>query len=242
MYLNPPSDKPWIMKPTILKISGLSRIYLKGQVEIPALRDVSFEVDEGSYLSIVGKSGSGKSTLLNLVGGLDTPTEGKIEVNGEDLAEMNRYQLALHRRNSVGMIFQSFNLIQNRTAIENIMLPLIFSGVPRRQRKERAGKLLELVGLAERMNHLPSELSGGEAQRVAIARSLANEPRIILADEPTGNLDSSTSAEIIDLLVSLNKGKGLTILMVTHDKETAEAVSDKIITLKDGGIVCTFRI
>lgn len=230
------SEKVYNMS-TILKISSISRIYQKGQVEIPALRNVSFEVDEGSYLSIVGKSGSGKSTLLNLVGGLDTPTEGKIEINGEDLAEMNRYQLALHRRNAVGMIFQSFNLIQNRTAIENIMLPLIFAGVPRRQRKEQAGKLLEQVGLAGRVNHLPSELSGGEAQRVAIARSLANNPRIILADEPTGNLDSSTSAEIIDLLVSLNKDKGLTILMVTHDKETAEAVSDKIITLKDGGIV-----
>jgi putative ABC transport system ATP-binding protein len=221
----------------LLNISGLSRIYQKGQVEIPALKDVSFSVDEGSYLSIVGKSGSGKSTLLNLLGGLDTPTEGKIEVNGDDLAGMNRYQLAMHRRNMVGMIFQSFNLIQNRTALDNIILPLIFAGIPRKHRKERAGKLLEQVGLAGRMNHFPSELSGGEAQRVAIARALANNPRIILADEPTGNLDSSTSEEIIDLLVSLNKDDGLTILMVTHDRETADQVSDRIITLKDGGIV-----
>lgn len=234
MYLKPRIWNRPISMPVILKISGLSRIYLKGQVEIPALRDVSFEVDEGSYLSIVGKSGSGKSTLLNLVGGLDTPTEGKIEVNGEDLAEMNRYQLALHRRNAVGMIFQSFNLIQNRTAIENIMLPLIFSGVPRRQRKERAGKLLEQVGLAERINHLPSELSGGEAQRVAIARSLANEPRIILADEPTGNLDSSTGEQIMDLLAELNR-EGKTIIMVTHEPNIAAYAKNRL-HMKDGFI------
>ena len=221
----------------LLLVSGLSKIYQKGVVEIPALRDVSFEVQPGTYLSIVGKSGSGKSTLLNLVGGLDTPTHGKIEVNAKDLASMNRYELALHRRNTVGMIFQSFNLIQNRTAIENVMLPLIFAGVPRRNRREQAEVLLDQVGLAGRMDHLPSELSGGEAQRVAIARSLANEPQIILADEPTGNLDSNTSSEIFELLVSLNQDKGLTILMVTHDKETAQAVSDQIITLKDGGIV-----
>ena len=221
----------------VLNVSNLSKIYQKGTVEIPALRDINCEVDMGSYLSIVGKSGSGKSTLLNLVGGLDKPTSGTIQFNEQELGSMTRYQLALHRRFAVGMIFQSFNLVPSRTALENIMLPLIFAGVPRRQRKQRASDLLQQVGLSERINHLPSELSGGEAQRVAIARAMANEPGMILADEPTGNLDSSTSAEIIDLLVSLNKDKGLTILMVTHDKETAEAVSDSIITLKDGRIV-----
>jgi putative ABC transport system ATP-binding protein len=221
----------------ILNISNLSKIYQKGTVEIPALRDIYCEINQGSYLSIVGKSGSGKSTLLNLVGGLDKPTSGTIQFNEQELGSMTRYQLALHRRFAVGMIFQSFNLVPNRTALENIMLPLVFAGVPRRQRKQRASELLQQVGLSERINHLPSELSGGEAQRVAIARAMANEPGMILADEPTGNLDSSTSAEIIDLLVSLNKDKGLTILMVTHDKETAEAVSDSIITLKDGRIV-----
>ena len=221
----------------ILSTTGLSKIYRKGKVEIPALLDLSCEVDQGAYLSIVGKSGSGKSTLLNLVGGLDKPTSGSIHVNGQDLGSMNRYQLALHRRFAVGMIFQSFNLIPNRTALENITLPLVFAGLPRRKRKPRAKELLGQVGLAERINHLPSELSGGEAQRVAIARALANEPQMILADEPTGNLDSSTSGEIIDLLVSLNKDKGLTVLMVTHDKETAEAISDSIITLKDGRIL-----
>ncbi|HEC42866.1 MAG TPA: ABC transporter ATP-binding protein [Bacteroides sp.] len=221
----------------VLNISNLSKIYQKGTIEIPALRDINCEVDKGSYLSIVGKSGSGKSTLLNLIGGLDKPTSGTIQFNEQELGSMTRYQLALHRRFAVGMIFQSFNLIPNRTALENIILPLVFAGIPKRQRKQRATELLDQVGLSERINHLPSELSGGEAQRVAIARAMANEPEMILADEPTGNLDSGTSAEIIDLLVSLNKEKGLTILMVTHDKETAEAVSDSIITLKDGRIV-----
>jgi len=221
----------------ILAINNLSKIYQKGTVEIPAVRDVSFEVPDGSFLSIVGKSGSGKSTLLNLVGGLDRPTTGTIQFNGKDLGKMSRYQLALHRRLGVGMIFQSFNLLPRRTAIENIILPLTFAGIPRKKRKPRAKELLEQVGLGGRINHFPSELSGGEAQRVAIARALANEPQMILADEPTGNLDSSTAGEIIDLLVSLNKDKGLTILMVTHDKETAEAVSDSLITLKDGSII-----
>ena len=221
----------------ILSINNLSKIYQKGTVEIPALREVSFEAPGGSYLSIVGKSGSGKSTLLNLVGGLDRPTSGTIQFNGKDLGKMSRYQLALHRRLGVGMIFQSFNLLPRRTAVENIILPLTFAGIPRRKRKPRAEELLGQVGLGGRINHFPSELSGGEAQRVAIARALANEPQMILADEPTGNLDSSTAGEIIDLLVSLNKDKGLTILMVTHDKETAEVVSDSIITLKEGSII-----
>ena len=221
----------------ILSINNLSKIYQKGTVEIPAVREVSFEAPVGSYLSIVGKSGSGKSTLLNLVGGLDRPTSGTIQFNGKDLGKMSRYQLALHRRLGVGMIFQSFNLLPRRTAVENIILPLTFAGIPRRKRKPRAEELLGQVGLGGRINHFPSELSGGEAQRVAIARALANEPQMILADEPTGNLDSSTAGEIIDLLVSLNKDKGLTILMVTHDKETAEVVSDSIITLKDGSII-----
>jgi putative ABC transport system ATP-binding protein len=223
--------------PAILHITGLSKIYRKGKVEIPAVRDVSLELEKGAYMSIVGKSGSGKSTLLNLVGGLDKPTSGTIAFLGNELGGMNRYQLALHRRYSVGMIFQSFNLIPSRTALENIILPLTFAGMARRKRKTKARDLLEQVGLGERTSHYPSELSGGEAQRVAIARALANEPQMILADEPTGNLDSSTSGEIIDLLVSLNRDKGFTILMVTHDRETADAVSDRIITLKDGSII-----
>ena len=221
----------------LLEITVLGKTYLKGKIEIPALADVSCEIGEGKFFSIVGKSGSGKSTLLNLVGGLDQPSTGRIFFAGKDLATMSRYELALHRRFSVGMIFQSFNLIPSRTALENIILPLTFAGLPRKKRSARAEDLLDQVGLGHRTSHLPSELSGGEAQRVAIARALANGPRLILADEPTGNLDSVTSDEIVNLLVDLNRNRGLTIMMVTHDRETAETVSDEIITLKDGKIV-----
>ncbi len=221
----------------IIKTNVLSRIYEKGNIKVIALLDISFEVSEGQFICIAGKSGSGKSTLLNLIGGLDRPTSGNIFFNGNDLAGMNRYLLALHRRLSVGMIFQSFNLVPTLSALDNVILPLIFTGVNRKLRKSRGVELLRQVGLENRKDHFPGELSGGEAQRVAIARALANEPRVILADEPTGNLDSQTSEEIINVLVNLNKDRGFTILMVTHDLETAERISDKIIRLKDGKIV-----
>lgn len=218
----------------MLQIISLGKDYYKGKHRIPALSDVTCRIDEGIFLSIVGRSGSGKSTLLNLVGGLDRPTTGKVVFRGMDLARMSRYELALHRRYSVGMIFQSFNLISSRSALANVALPMAFAGIPGKKRKARANELLDQVGLGHRTGHLPSELSGGEAQRVAIARALANDPYLILADEPTGNLDSITSQEIVDHLVRLNREKGLTVMMVTHDRETAEAVSDEIITLKDG--------
>jgi putative ABC transport system ATP-binding protein len=194
-------------------------------------------VSSGQFVGIVGKSGSGKSTLLNLIGGLDRPTNGQIIINDRDLAEMSRYDLALHRRFSVGMIFQSFNLITSLSALDNVILPLIFSGTNRKKRKARGKDILVQVGLERRSDHYPGELSGGEAQRVAIARALINDPCIILADEPTGNLDSQTSEEIINLLVDLNKNKGLTVLMVTHDQEIAGRISDKVLRLKDGMIV-----
>jgi len=224
-------------KSLIINTRTLGRIYEKGNIRVPALLDVTFEVSDGQYVSIVGKSGSGKSTLLNLIGGLDKPTSGSIFFNGNDLAGMNRFELALHRRYSVGMIFQSFNLVPTLSALDNVILPLVFSGMNRKTRKARGIELLGQVGLGERVNHFPGELSGGEAQRVAIARALANEPRVILADEPTGNLDSQTSEEIINVMISLNKDIGLTILMVTHDLETAERISDQIIRLKDGRIL-----
>jgi putative ABC transport system ATP-binding protein len=223
--------------PHIIRTNVLSRIYEKGSNKVTALLEVSFEVSEGQFICIAGKSGSGKSTLLNLIGGLDRPTSGNIFFNGNDLAGMNRYELALHRRLSVGMIFQSFNLVPTLSALDNVILPLIFTGVSRKDRKSRGIELLKQVGLEGRKDHFPGELSGGEAQRVAIARALANEPKVILADEPTGNLDSQTSEEIIDVLVKLNRNKGLTILMVTHDLETASQISDKIIRLKDGKII-----
>jgi putative ABC transport system ATP-binding protein len=208
-----------------------------GKTEISAIQDITFSVEKGEFVSLLGRSGSGKSTLLNLVGGLDTATSGNILFDGEDLGLMKRNELARHRRNSVGMIFQSFNLIHYASALDNVILALIFGRVPGKARRGRAIELLETVGLGDRINHRPSELSGGEAQRVAIARALANQPPVLLADEPTGNLDSLTSAEIMELLKSLNREKGITILMVTHDQETASAVSDKLIRLKDGRIV-----
>jgi putative ABC transport system ATP-binding protein len=214
-------------KSQIIRTRALSKIYEKGKIKVPALLDVTFEVSDGQFVGIVGKSGSGKSTLLNLIGGLDKATSGNIFFNGHDLAGMSRYELA-----SVGMIFQSFNLVATLSALDNVILPLIFSGMNRKNRKSRGREFLEQVGLGERIHHFPGELSGGEAQRVSIARALINEPRVILADEPTGNLDSQTSEEIINVLVRLNKEKGLTILMVTHDLESAERISDK-----DGKII-----
>lgn len=196
---------------------------------------------EGEFFSIVGKSGSGKSTLLNLIGGLDRATSGSIIFDGKELHKMSRTEMANHRRFSVGMIFQSFNLIQSRNAIENVELALTFGGVQRRKRREIAETLLRNVGLGERLTHRPDELSGGETQRVAVARALANNPKVLLADEPTGNLDSETSNDIISLLQDLNKNHGLSIIMVTHDLETAEKVSDRIIRLKDGKIVETIE-
>ncbi len=221
----------------ILKVIDLHKTYRKGSVEIQALRGVSFEVQKGEFVSIVGRSGSGKSTLLNLIGGLDTPTSGSIFVHEMDLARMKRSELAFYRRKTVGMVFQSFNLIPSRTALENVTLALLFGGELRRRRKNRAFEVLTSLNMEHRVNHKPGELSGGEAQRVAIARALVNRPDILLADEPTGNLDSRTSEEIIELLKTLNQEQGLTIIMVTHEEEAALAVSHHILRLLDGKIV-----
>jgi ABC-type lipoprotein export system ATPase subunit len=226
---------------TLIKTINLGRAYKKGAIIIPALQDVSFEMQEGMLLSIVGKSGSGKSTLLNLIGALDRPSSGSIAFNGKEMKTMTRTEMARHRRFSVGMIFQSFNLIPSRNALENVELALTFGGLPRGKRRKKATELLSAVGLEQRLTHRPDELSGGETQRVAIARALANNPKVLLADEPTGNLDSETSAEIISLLKDLNANKGLSVIMVTHDFETAEKVSDRIIRLKDGQIIETIE-
>jgi putative ABC transport system ATP-binding protein len=220
----------------LLQVSGLGKIYRKGKLEIPALKDISFGMQAGAFFAVVGKSGSGKSTLLNIIGGLDRASSGEVVFGGRDLARMSRKELAMHRRSGVGMIFQSFNLIASRTALENVELALAFGGVSRPKRRLIAGELLEKVGLKDRMDHRPDELSGGETQRVAIARALANNPKLLLADEPTGNLDSETSAEIIGLLEHLNREHGVSIILVTHDQETAEKVSDQLIRLKDGQV------
>lgn len=221
----------------LIKIEKLSKTYKKGENKIFALRDINFDIEEGEFVSIVGKSGSGKSTLLNILGGMDTRADGEVLYNGSNILKMSEKQLAQYRTYSVGMIFQSFNLIPWRTAIDNVKMPLIFSGYPKRLRETRACELLYNMGLYKRALHYPSELSGGEAQRVAIARALANKPKVILADEPTGNLDTATSAEIMSLLQMFNAKHKITIVMVTHDKETANRVSHKTILLSDGEII-----
>ncbi|MBN1780965.1 ABC transporter ATP-binding protein [bacterium] len=221
---------------TLLQLVRCSRTYMKGAVRVHALQDVTFSMQEGEIVSLIGRSGSGKSTLLNLVGGLDRPDHGEIRIRNENLTQMNRNGLAMHRRFTVGMIFQSFNLIPSRTALENVSLALAFGGRNRTERRAIAERLLESVGLRDRMDHKPGELSGGECQRVAIARALANSPCLLLADEPTGNLDSRTSAEILELLGRLNN-QGVSILMVTHDEAGAEKISHRIIQLLDGKIM-----
>jgi putative ABC transport system ATP-binding protein len=213
---------------------NLTRIYSKSSAEIRALDGVSFSIRRGEFVSIVGRSGSGKSTVLNLLGGLDHPSSGRILFNQVPMETMNRRQLAQHRKHAVGMIFQSFNLIPSRNALENITLALAFGGMARNRRHAAAVQLLERVSLRERLYHKPSELSGGESQRVAIARAIANNPDMILADEPTGNLDTVTAAGIMQLLETLNRKEAKTIVMVTHDMETAMRYSDRIIRLKDG--------
>lgn len=224
---------------TAIRTDNLSRVYKKGGEEVAALSGFSVDIPKGSFVSIVGKSGSGKSTFLNLTGGLDRPTSGNIIIGDADLSKMSRKQLAIHRKFSIGMIFQSFNLIPTYSAKENVALALAFGGVTKKERKQKAVELLDKVGLKDRVNHKPTELSGGESQRVAIARAIANNPEIILADEPTGNLDSETSQQVIGILKHLNKEEGKTVIMVTHDLETAELVSDFIIRLKDGKQITT---
>jgi ABC-type lipoprotein export system ATPase subunit len=207
-----------------------------GRICVKALRGVSLDVHEGEFVSIVGRSGCGKSTLLNIIGGLDVPSSGVVIVRDRDLTGMKRSELADHRRNTVGMVFQSFNLIPSRTALENVSLPLAFAGIPRRDRSPKAARILTGMGMKSRLHHVPSELSGGEAQRVAVARALVNDPAILLADEPTGNLDSRTAAGILDLLRTLNRERKLTILMVSHDGISAKRVSHRMVRLLDGRI------
>jgi putative ABC transport system ATP-binding protein len=225
--------------PLLVEAKGLTKTYLVGDVRVAALDGVTLAVPEGRFVAVTGASGSGKSTLLNLLGGLDTPSEGTIEVGGALVSAMDREALARYRRFAAGMIFQSFNLVAARTALENVELPLIFAGVDRKERKHRAAELLDQVGLAQRANHRPPELSGGEQQRVAVARALANGPRLLLADEPTGNLDSRTAREIVGLLAGLNREKALTVIMVSHEESLVREYAHEIVRLKDGRIVAT---
>ena len=220
----------------LLEASEVSKIYQMGVTTVTALDRVSLGVAEGEFAAIQGTSGSGKSTLLNLLGGLDHPSSGEVLFDRKPLSPLSKKEMALYRRFSVGMIFQNFNLIPTMTAAENVRLALAFGGVRGVERRQRSADLLERVGLAERMEHRPSELSGGEQQRVAIARALANRPRILLADEPTGNLDSTRARELLALLREMVDRDRLTVVLVTHDHELAASFAARIIVMKDGRV------
>jgi putative ABC transport system ATP-binding protein len=219
----------------VVETEDLTKYYQMGPITVKALESVNLRIKRGEYISIMGPSGSGKTTLFNMVGGIDRPTRGRVYIDGVDIAKLDAYELAWLRCRKIGYIFQTFNLIPVLTAMENVTLPMIFAGVEREERSRRAREILDTVGLGERLDHKPMELSGGQQQRVAIGRALANNPVIILADEPTGNLDLQTGLEIITLLRGMNKEKGVTVIAATHDLKMID-VSDRIIYLRDGQI------
>jgi len=214
----------------------LKRHFARGYT-VRAVDGITLEVNHGDLCGIVGTSGSGKTTLLNLIGGLDTPTSGYLEVMGQSLEALDSRRLALYRRITVGIIFQAFHLLPARNAIENVELPLMLQNIPPKEREGKAREALEQVGLGRRGDHLPSELSGGEQQRVAIARALVKKPSLLLADEPTGNLDSRTSKEIMDLIQSLSRDQGLTVILVSHELESVNRITDRVVRLEDGRVV-----
>ncbi|MEK6872073.1 MAG: ABC transporter ATP-binding protein [Nanoarchaeota archaeon] len=219
----------------IIKLVGVTKHYYLGNEFVRAVDGIDISIHQGEFVAIVGPSGSGKSTAMNLVGALDLATEGEVYLDGINIKQLNESALASLRGKRIGFVFQMFNLIQTLTALENVMLPMIFQNIPLAQREEKAIHLLKKIGLEHRMHHLPNELSGGERQRVAIARALANDPEVILADEPTGNLDSKRGKEIVEMFTQLSQ-EGKTIILVTHDPEMAK-YAHKIYTLKDGKIV-----
>ena len=220
----------------VIELRDVWKVYQIGEVKYPALRGANLDIYEGDFLAIIGPSGSGKSTILNSVGALDVPTKGQIFLDNNDIAHLTESQLAQIRGRKIGFVFQSFNLIPSLNALENVALPMTFQGIQVDKRIERAKKLLGLVGLSHRLNNLPNQLSGGESQRVAIARALANNPEVILADEPTGNLDSKTGIEILSLLKKLQKSENKTLVIVTHDDKIARQ-ADRIAHLNDGQVI-----
>jgi len=219
----------------IVRVSNVTKRFRLGKLEVQALKGIDLQIATGHYISIMGPSGSGKSTLFNMIGGLDKPTSGKVFIDEVDIAQLDAYELAWLRCRKIGYIFQTFNIIQVMTALENVTLPMVFAGVNNDEAVDRGMRLLDLVGLKERFQHKPFELSGGQQQRVAVARALANNPAIILADEPTGNLDLKTGEEIINLLKNLSKDRGVTVISATHDIKMLN-VSDQVIWIRDGRI------
>jgi putative ABC transport system ATP-binding protein len=219
----------------VIRVDNLHKYYEMGTTRVHALRGISLEIARGEFVAIMGASGSGKSTLMNLLGCLDKPSEGIYRLDGTNVADLSRTELARVRNDHVGFVFQGFNLLNRTTALENVELPLIYAGMRAHERHRRSREALEKVGLGERIDHVPSQLSGGQQQRVAVARALVNHPSILLADEPTGNLDSRTSVEIMQIFQELNEGEHLTILLVTHEPDIAE-YSKRIVTFRDGQI------
>jgi len=224
------------MSEPLIKLENVWKTYLLGKVELSALRGASMEINSGDFVTIMGPSGSGKSTLLNMIGLLDIPSQGKIFVKGKDITTLSEDQLSQLRGRTIGFIFQEFNLLPNLSALENVTLPMVFQGVPEKERKEKAEELLIKVGLKDRILHQPTELSGGERQRVAIARAFANSPEMVIADEPTGNLDSTTGKMIMEILTEFHQKEKKTMVVVTHDPNIAH-YSESIVNIKDGQIV-----
>jgi putative ABC transport system ATP-binding protein len=229
------------MSTPVIDLADVTKIYQMGDVQVHALCGVSLEVESGEMMSIMGPSGSGKSTLMNIIGCLDQPTAGEYRLEGQDVGSLNDDQLAEIRNRKIGFVFQTFNLLARTTALENVMLPRVYAGVGRARRRQQAQEALTSVGLADRVAHTPNELSGGQQQRVAIARALVNNPAILLADEPTGNLDSASGREVMALLQSLNRDRGITVILVTHDPSIAQH-TERIVYLHDGLITDVERV
>ena len=219
----------------MIEVKGVSKVYKMGKEQVIALNNVSLDIKKGEFVAIIGPSGSGKSTLMHIVGGLDTPTTGNVFIEGSDISKLKDKQLSTYRNTKIGFVFQAFNLENSQTALENVMMPLIFAGISKKERKERALKALEQVGLADLAKHKPNEMSGGQRQRVSIARALVNNPEIIFADEPTGNLDSKSGENIMQLFNEIN-AKGYTVIMVTHNPEEA-AKAKRVVKIMDGRII-----
>ena len=217
--------------------NSLTRKYHSGASQITALDALTINIQQGEKVAILGRSGSGKSTLLNLIAGLDTPTSGSLTVNGKEPAALDSANKAAFRLKEIGVVFQSFQLVQQRTAYQNIELPLILAGVPRQKRREKVRELLKAVGLEKRSRHRPKQLSGGEQQRVAVARAMVNDPQVILADEPTGNLDTANSQQVMDLILGMTEARNSTLCVITHNESLVKEVTDRVIVLQDGKLV-----